>query len=216
MGQDQAKPKEPSPAGGSSPTTASLDEQYAKEKAKMVHVTTANDVVAETPLYEIEAERLLAQLQTMQVKPPLLLSSVEGNLLLKKEKMIEELSSSSSRLESHKLFHESLLVFLAQLQTLSLREGQVAFRREEEIVLRLQQYAQYAATLRHLAAKSVQQVNAISCAAKEALALETDIKSMAEELKGLCELALVLDASLSEEDREAVRAAVNAEKSGSP
>jgi hypothetical protein len=206
MGQDQVKAK--STGGGAQQAGPTLDEQYAQEKAKMVHVTTANDVVAETPLYEIEADRLLAQLQAMTVKPPLLVSAIEGNLLLKKEKMIDEINSSP-RLKNHKLFHESLVLLLATLQTLSLREGQTALKREEEIILRLQQFAHHAATLRHYSAKCVQQANAISTAAKEAAALEKDVTAMSDELTSLCEFALVLDAELSQEDRHAVRAQMN-------
>ncbi len=173
----------------------------------MVHVTTASDVVAETPLYELEADRLVAQLAMVPVKPPLLVSTVEGNLLLKKEKMLEELSTSP-RLASHKLFHETLLVFLAQLQTLSLREGQLAVRREDEILLRMQQCQHHASMMRHLSAKTVQQVNALGAAHKECEQLEREVDGMASELKDLCELALVIDAGLTGGDREAVRLAV--------
>ena len=210
MGQEQGKPsangspKGPAAGGSGEPT---LEEQYAKEKAKMVHVTTANDVVAETPLYELEADRLLGQLQALQPKPPLLVSSVEGSVLLKKDKMLDELATSP-RLKQHRLFHDSLLIFLAQFQTLALREGTVALKREEEIILRLQQFAHQSASLRYLAARSVQQVNALGVALREAQGLEADVESMGNALKDISALALEIDGALTEEEREDIRLAV--------
>lgn len=193
MGQDQGKPKD---AGAS---------EYAKEAARMHHVTTKDTVVLTKLPHEVEADRLLEQLGALKYQPPLLFSSVEGSLLGKRDKFIEEIATHATSIRDHMLFNEDLVRLFAQYQTIEMREGTASVKRAEEIVARMSQSVFYSNVLRSSASASAQRLHQTADALNDIDAVMDSAASLHDTVVDVSELVMEINGMLSDEERAEVR-----------
>jgi hypothetical protein len=197
MGQEQGKPKD----------TASTE--YAKEAARMHHVTTKEAVVATKLPYEVEADRLLEQLAGLKCRPPLLTTSVEGSILGKRDKFIEEISNHHTPIREHMLFNEDLVRLFAQYQTIEMREGTASMKRAEEIVARMSQTVFYSNVLRSSAAATAQRLHHTTDSLADVDAVLDAASNLHETIVDVSQLLIEINGMLSEEERHEVRVEVD-------
>lgn len=196
MGQDQGKPKDTST-------------EYAKEAARMHHVTTKDTVVQTKLPHEVEADRLLEQLGALSYKAPLLMSSVEGSILGKRDKFIEEIATHPTSIREHMLFNEDLVRLFAQYQTIEMREGTASVKRAEEIVARMSQSVFYSNVLRSSASASAQRLRQTADALSDIDAVMDSASALHDTVVDVSEFVMEINEMLSEEERAEVRLEVN-------
>lgn len=199
MGQEQGKHKK----------EGNEASEYAKEAARMHHVTTKDTVVQTKLPHEVEADRLLEQLGALKYQPPLLVTSVEGSILGKRDKFIEELSAHPTQIREHMLFNEDLVRLFAQYQTIEMREGTASVKRAEEIVARMSQTVFYSNVLRSSASASAQRLRNTADALSDIDAVMDATSNLHDTVVDVSQMVMEINGMLSEEERQEVRLEVD-------
>lgn len=188
---------------GSRQLTANTAAHQA-ERAKMIHVTTSETVSpkASIPLYESEADRLLNMVQCLRTAPPLLQTTMSSHFLQKKEKITDEVVHHSPGLFStHLLPHHELTKTLATYQTVCMREGVTAARKQEELARAQHHLTFLVNTLKTTAWQATHNAANLNLALSETDKLEQDINALAEHAEDITAVCEGIDRCLSSDDR---------------
>ena len=204
MGQDQTKP-----ADQRSRSERAL---YEAEQAKMVHVTTADQVKVQLAEHDIEANRLLAELGKLQPVKPLIRCSEEQHFLNKNEKVAEEVLKKSPIFSANKVPHDRCVKALATFQTSIMREGTHATIRQDEIAGKMQHASYFTSQLKTVAWHKTHDVSVFNHSLQEADRLQHEVMKLATVAMELTEVLADIELLLTPEQKMEIRTAIEEEE----
>lgn len=199
MGQDQGK---------IGPPKGMTYASFVREQAKMVHVTTRDQVARTKANYEVEADRLLDLFEALpEPIPPLCRSALDTPILItKKEKMVEELHGASEPMRSAaRLPSDGVVRTLALYQTLDMRESVLCVKRQEAISTNIDRLRFYLSNMRALAAHNTHELATLINSLGEVDRMSESVDHVASTIDDMSSLVLEIDGMLTEEERARFR-----------